>query len=221
MKVPVLNKSGLEYLKLNDSCANIYTFHLKQWTRKINIPSRFVDASVADIASDPRPEIKRIMESIRLGEPFLIAGNPGVGKTHIMFAALNYYLSVTILTLVSGSNEFYSNIPKNFPFLNGRWVRFIRAAEVADFNADAIYNREDPYDLNMKCSFLFIDDLGVNRNTEFANQKLDVLIDYRYAEQLPTWITTNIGQSGADRLSERTLSRVRSMCKVYSLGEIE
>jgi len=56
----------------------------------------------------------------------------------------------------------------------------------------------------MNVSLLILDDLGVEKGTEWAAAKLDAIVDYRYLEKLPMVITANTLE-----LSERILDRMR------------
>lgn len=61
---------------------------------------------------------------------------------------------------------------------------------------------------------LLLDDLSAHRHTPFAEAVLDDLIDYRWSEQRPCIITTNIppGKLG-EALGLRIASRLAGMCK--------
>ncbi len=189
---------------IGNSANSIYDFHYSNKQRELNIPSMFLNAGVQHFEDKYRADLYSLIHE---GKPFLLVGPPGTGKTYMMYATINYYLSTTILSLVSDADRVFANLPKDFPFFNGKKVAAVRAADLVDLDS------KDYRDYD----YLFIDDFGVNRSTEFANQKMDVFIDYRYSNQLKTWFTTNIGNVGADRVSERTMSRIRSMCKVVEV----
>jgi len=54
--------------------------------------------------------------------------------------------------------------------------------------------------------WLVLDDLGMERETEWVTEKLEQLLDYRTRELLPTLITTNLRM---DQLPGRMASRIR------------
>ena len=56
------------------------------------------------------------------------------------------------------------------------------------------------------CSLLILDDLGVEKSTEWAVDKLDTLINHRWLLEKPTVFTTNLAPA---QLSPRVSSRIR------------
>lgn len=79
-------------------------------------------------------------------------------------------------------------------------------------------NRESDYErlLNfvLRCPLLVLDDLGVEKETEWSMAKLDQIIDHRYAFGLPTVFATNLALSKlperiADRLSEGVIVHLK------------
>lgn len=80
--------------------------------------------------------------------------------------------------------------------------------------------------INMICNstLLVLDDFGAERKTEFANEKIFEVIDFRCRKKLPTLITTNLTikelQNG-DLTSKRIFSRISKMCplKLSLMGE--
>jgi len=67
-----------------------------------------------------------------------------------------------------------------------------------------------------KVDLLIIDDLGVERNSEFALEQVYAVIDERYKANLPLIITTNLTpkqmRSVQDVAHARIYSRVLEMC---------
>jgi DNA replication protein DnaC len=60
---------------------------------------------------------------------------------------------------------------------------------------------------------LVIDDLGVERPTEWVSEQLYRIVDERYRNCLPLFVTTNLtGVQLRDRLGDRLVSRLAEMC---------
>ncbi len=57
----------------------------------------------------------------------------------------------------------------------------------------------------LKIPLLVLDDLGAEYSTPWVRERLEVIIDYRYEQRLPTVITTNCS---LDELPERISSRL-------------
>ncbi|AEG60104.1 ATP-binding protein [Desulforamulus ruminis] len=75
---------------------------------------------------------------------------------------------------------------------------------------------------------LIMDDLGAHNYTEWTQNKIYNIINYRVNNQLPTVITTNLDLSGdlTKLLGERTVSRIEQMCyplwleREYNIREV-
>ena len=94
----------------------------------------------------------------------------------------------------------------------------IRYWQVSEF-LDAIRNEYDHpprdshgghvpgvFDQARVCTLLILDDLGVEKSTEWAIDKLDTLVNHRWVEGLQTVFTTNLAPS---QLQPRIRSRIR------------
>ncbi len=70
---------------------------------------------------------------------------------------------------------------------------------------------------------LIIDDLGVERNSEFAREQVFNIIDSRYRNQLPMIVTTNLTvdelKNPADLARERIYDRVLERCMAIRVND--
>ena len=68
----------------------------------------------------------------------------------------------------------------------------------------------------MRYSLLIIDDLGIERNTEYAKEQVYNIIDERYKAKLPLIVTTNLTldelKDSKELAYRRIYDRVLSMC---------
>jgi DNA replication protein DnaC len=65
---------------------------------------------------------------------------------------------------------------------------------------------------------LLLDDLGAERANAWVRERIFVIVNHRYREELPTIFTSNTGPRDlAAQLGERTASRIISMCDWISL----
>jgi DNA replication protein DnaC len=70
-----------------------------------------------------------------------------------------------------------------------------------------------------KVKWLYVDDLGVEKASEWAIQTLYMILNDRYNDMLPTFFSSNLHLSDlASHLSQRTVSRIKEMCKVIQLN---
>ncbi len=65
---------------------------------------------------------------------------------------------------------------------------------------------------------LFLDDIGTEKTTDWAQQTLYTVIDHRYREVLQTVITSNLSLNElSDKTGDRITSRIAEMCVVIEL----
>lgn len=133
------------------------------------VPTRYLDAK-------PRPDL--------LNGAYLY-GKTGRGKTHAACGAIRAFVQRHIIEveeehLYYGPRARFVNVPV--------WFSEIRA----------IYDRRgkserEVFDRYARCSLLVLDDLGKGSKSEWAVERLYLLLDYRCNERLPTIITSNYG----------------------------
>ena len=80
----------------------------------------------------------------------------------------------------------------------------------------------DPMERAMSAKVLVLDDLGTranNERTDWVQDRIFALINYRYDEQLPVLVSTNYSLAElADRLGhERIVSRLIEMCRIVKI----
>jgi DNA replication protein DnaC len=138
-------------------------------------------------------------ENREAGRGVYFCGDVGTGKTHLAVAVMNELIKrkrvpslfVTVPELLDNLRGTYNDPGRNLD----EWM-------------DAVKNAD----------FLVLDDLGSEKPTEWVRERLFVVINHRYREQLPTLFTSNIGPKDlAAQLGERTASRIIAMCDWISL----
>jgi len=121
-----------------------------------------------------------------------LAGEPGRGKTHLALGIGWHWI---------GSHS--------KPVKYWQAERLLAAAR-REFDSP----RKDDYGQPLpsvletaeRVPLLILDDLGAEKTTEWAEAKLDELIDYRYINRLPTVFTTNLAPA---QLTGRIASRLK------------
>ncbi len=94
--------------------------------------------------------------------------------------------------------------------LNGRPARYIHVPLMLDELRSEIGNADPNFEKSflffLRVQLLVLDDLGTEKLTEWARERLETLIDHRYVNCLPTIITTNRPLS---ELTPRICSRIQ------------
>jgi DNA replication protein DnaC len=139
------------------------------------------------------------IEAFDKGEPkkpsLTLLGRVGTGKTHLA-------LAIGWDWLEQGKTVLYYQVAD---FLNT-----LRDG----FRLEAVDSYSGIISFAKNCSLLILDDLGTERQTEFATEQLDLVVDYRYINGKPLIITSNLAVAElppriADRLSEGLLIQLR------------
>ncbi|MBA2693261.1 MAG: ATP-binding protein [Rubrobacter sp.] len=79
-------------------------------------------------------------------------------------------------------------------------------------------NIDEWMDAVRNAEFLLLDDLGAERASEWVRERIFVIVNHRYREELPTLFTSNVGPKDlAAQLGARTASRIIEMCDWISL----
>ena len=166
---------------------------------KFFAPSRFRDAKWEDIPVEIRNLLENIISKKRKVKGLFISGQSGRGKTHICYALMNHLIEI---------GETVEAVVLNVPQL----LEIIRE----DYNRPAGEKEFNTSDLRGK--LVILDDLGSQKTTEWAEEKLYLLINEYYEEEVPMIITSNYSiEKLPNHLSDRIVSRIAGGCEVVEL----
>lgn len=121
-----------------------------------------------------RQAYERALDYARAPQGWLILkGGYGCGKTHLGAAIANSRLAA------------------------GRPVLFVNTPDLLDhlratFNPESTVSYDERFDQVRNSPLLILDDLGTQSNSEWAQEKLYQILNFRYNAKLPTVITTNL-----------------------------
>ena len=160
------------------------------------VPVRFIDVPVKKIESTK--------------ESCFVTGGCGTGKTHIAIGALKHFIQ----QLPCGYFQCY-------PDIQVQEAEFITVPELLMKIRSCFSLNECEETIVKKYSnipFLVLDDLGVEKTSEWALQTLYIIINNRYSNCLQTVITSNFSiEEISEKLGDRIASRVAGMCKIVKL----
>ncbi len=152
----------------------------------MNIPERFNNAKMDD--------------SIRLEKrkSWYLWGNPGRGKTYYLYALwLEWDRKVEIIR--KKENEPYLHFPGRMLINWADYSDIIRYAKFED--------KSDKVNSMMQAPFLFIDDIGVEKKSEFSDTILYRVLNHRYDRNMYTAFTSNVKIGDLD-YDGRIISRI-------------
>lgn len=183
----------------SESTLTPHPHRIREMLRRAGVPRRFLQARRGDFD----PAVFNAAEGFLAGrsEGIFVHGPTGTGKTHFGVAVLSEILSES----ETGSARFVT-----VPSL----LMEIRAT----FKDSSPCSEEDLIRRFAELDILVLDDLGAEKNTDWAMQTLYLIVDRRYSDMRRTIITSNLALDGiAERVGERIASRVAGMCRIISL----
>lgn len=133
--------------------------------------------------------------------PLLLTGGVGTGKTHLAAATLREWIHARShgLGLFTTHQDLLLRIRSTF-------------------HDNAVETQLDVINRYRTAAFLVLDDVGVEKPSEFAVSTLYAIVNHRYEEMLPTIVTSNLPPNklaarlaldAADRVqAERVLDRI-------------
>jgi len=159
------------------------------------VDDEFAAATLGDFDQVPR-EVLAVREVWNRGQdvvPWLrISGVTGTGKTHLMYALGR--------ALVTG------------PRPVGEWIATTAPAMYAALRPSA----ENPALARYRFQttpLLLLDDVGVNKHSEWVEEVTHDVLDERYRRHLPVLLTTNLGTADLKAaIGDRMASRLRQRC---------
>lgn len=193
-----LPKSEIETLEMNivsceDSIAK-YEETLKKQMESCNLGKRFQNRMFKNFDSTRQTEAYdlcvKFAKSVCKGETpsLILAGSVGTGKTHLAASIAHYCIERGIVTK-------FGNITDIFQSLK-----------------DAFTTDEDILSEIKTVPLLILDDLGKEKSTEWTQETIYSIVNYRYEHMLPTVITTNCTMAEIqNRLGSATVSRLMEM----------
>ena len=161
---------------------------------KYSIPERYQGVSYDDVPNN-------IRDAFEAGKGIYLWGGIGTGKTHIAYAL-----------------QRHSQLPTS-----KRRAISINVVEILKEIRDDIRRRPEEKERPLQTlmdydGILILDDIGVEKASEFVRETLYLLINQRYNDMLPTIFTSNCSLDElSNRLEDRIPSRIKGMCEIIEL----
>lgn len=155
--------------------------------------------------------------------PAILTGKTGVGKTHLAAAYMKEWIirkarpQLNEAKNQSDANEALEKAAQGcefIPAIDLVWEMRAKAGKKEDLD-EVMY---------MHCSkeFVILDDLGAERQTEWAVEVLTKLVFTRHAERRATLFTSNLSLSQISEVfGDRTASRILDYGKPYEIASLK
>ena len=180
---------------------------------------RFCDSECADkaynsyIEREKKEEEKKRIESLLKDMPKKVREI----ETDISFQGLLERGCYIVGPVGTGKTILMGSIAKHF-VSKGSAIRWISYPEFVIDIKRKFSGNQDPYRKaeyisKVRCP-VFIDDIGVEKQSDFVKELTYFIINSRESEELKTYFTSNIP---LNKLEDRIASRILSMCRVVKL----
>jgi DNA replication protein DnaC len=159
------------------------------------------------------------IDTILSGKGLFIYGIAGSGKTLYACSLAFEFLrrSYIFPEYPSGRQITFTNVPN---LLEEIRASFNISKKYEEGQQEEQKTTKEILDYYSSTDILILDDLGTERSTEWTLQILQILINNRYENILPTIITSNLGLKAlSEQLDDRISSRIYEMCSVKNLGK--
>ena len=179
------------------------------------IPKRYLDASLNDFPKNFRQQFKTDSGSF-------LCGPPGTGKTHFMAAKMRDEILKTeptegwSTTLDEKQKHYSEPYASRYPLYTSMPELLLKLRGTFKNSSEA--DESEIIETYSEVKVLYLDDLGVEKVSDWALQTIYLIIDRRYSEMLRTIISSNLSLDQlADRLDDRITSRIAGMCEVIKM----
>ncbi len=157
---------------------------------------KYENAKIEDLS----PKLVAVVkDSFKQKKGVFLMGSTGSGKTHALYAIKRR------LKTVGGNTSSVEN-----------WVELLFELKER-FNTGGI---KTVFDALSDKEVIFIDDIGAERQTEWSQEMLYLLVNRAYTSQRVMMIATNLDASEfQDKYGDRIFSRINEMCLVVNMGK--
>lgn len=146
----------------------------------------------ADITETEAEEVKKLLNQ-RKGQ--FIFGSTGVGKTFRLYGIYRFLTATGHNCKIFNYIDILSEIKKSYD----------------SGSSEDLENYSSP-------AVLLLDDMGVEKNTEWVNEITYKILNYRYENMLPTFFASNLSlEELAKKIGDRIPSRIAEMCKIVKM----
>lgn len=213
------SQTTIRSLTLDEKAKQIYI----EMIRQANIPGRYREKNFVnyEINRDNKKSYNKVLEYLKKyhdGSWLFMYGNYGTGKTHLAIAGMKKVCYEIAKKTAKEYKEFPLSIIRGKTIMNP--VYFVKTPELLE-EIKSAYEYDDVLENDVigkykHKQFLVVDDLGSEKPSDWQQEKIYSILDYRYSKLLPTIITTNCSMNELiERIGQRVVDRIQEAAKGY------
>ena len=198
---PVEKKdSGATYRAVEECSCQTAPRSLDWWMDRAQIPPRFRACSLEDffVPSDNSSLQMALVKARGFASQYpmvdkglLLLGNPGVGKTHLTAAILKQ------LMVQKGTGCLFCSFPELLERLQ------------ESYDPVALRSKAEILEPVLETEIVAIDDLGARRVSDWVEDTVTYILNYRYNGKKPTLLTSNLPDAPAESASRSPSGKYR------------
>jgi DNA replication protein DnaC len=156
----------------------------------------------------------------------LLVGGVGSGKTFMVSSVVNNIIDTLEVSEREAESAEEKHLQKGYGFWYGRSklpVLFVGVTDLLNQFRSYFNKPEDDISHHImgilqSVELLILDDLGAEKSSDWVSEKLFEIIDYRYNQELPMLVTTNlVPEELKKQIGARNFDRLREMCALVAV----
>lgn len=166
-----------------------------------------------------KAEVAEVLKAVREGRSVFLTGKCGTGKTHLAIAMMfEWFINHIRVGRENWENEDHVIYPARPVFVPAIEI-FL---ELKDNFGDGGASERNIIGRYSSVPFLVLDDIGVEKTSDWARNILNTLIGRRHMSKAQTIITSNLSlKKIGETIDDRISSRLVEMGCIVDMGEID
>jgi hypothetical protein len=140
---------------------------------------------------------------LQVDNSYYFGGNAGIGKTTTVLQHAKHFIN-------------HTEVDNDWQDRNMQFIKFsdiVKIARNCFVDGDQGWNNRQQLKQIKECFYLIIDDIGTEKQTEFVDQLIYDIIDWRYENNCITLFTSNYALTEVrQKYHERIASRILGIC---------
>jgi len=164
----------------------------------------------------------RGLDNIARGRGLVLKGPVGTGKSHLCVATVRAMMAAYPDRFGKPFNSYRVLEDVEYPGFRCSFIPVYDLLERLRQSYGSRGRKTDHAQLVHRCKvddLVILDDMGAEKRTEWVEEQLYGLIDFRYRARRSTFFTTNCSLTELEeRIGQRAMSRIAEMCEFVRVG---